>query len=257
MQGFRDSSPAIAPQKGSSGLPTATSGASDGRSGSGGQSRPSAEDAAVHRCDGAAIERGQIVHCAVQPRDLAIVRDVWRDHFLTTDQLLELWWPEATAQAGRRRLGKLFPAGLLYRFRPLSRRGSNRWTYHLGAEGHGMLVRAGAIRRGDRFNQRTIYDPGHVLHDLQFNALVLAWRRLLGEDLVAWHGETELHPQTGLRRDPTDAFLRVERDSEDYVEGLRDECSRLLRPDAVVEVGDPDGGRPADVLPRGRPQLRR
>jgi hypothetical protein len=62
------------------------------------------------------IERGQrdrIVHCAVQPRDLAIVRDVWRYHFLTTDQLLELWWPGASAQAGRRRLVKLFRAGYL------------------------------------------------------------------------------------------------------------------------------------------------
>jgi hypothetical protein len=83
--------------------------------------------AAVHRYDGAVIERGQrerIVHCAVQPRDLAIVRDVWRYHFLTTDQLLELWWPGASAQAGRRRLVKLFRAGYLDRFRPISRRGS-------------------------------------------------------------------------------------------------------------------------------------
>ena len=110
--------------------------------------------AAVHRYDGAVIERGQrerITHCAVQPRDLAIVRDVWRYHFLTTDQLLELWWPGASAQAGRRRLVKLFRAGYLDRFRPISRRGSYPWTYHLGADGHRMLVRSGAIPRTDRF----------------------------------------------------------------------------------------------------------
>ncbi len=71
--------------------------------------------ASVHRYDGAVIERGErgerVIPCAVQPRDLAIVLDVWRYRFLTTDQLLELWWPGASAQAGRRRLVKLFASG--------------------------------------------------------------------------------------------------------------------------------------------------
>jgi hypothetical protein len=40
--------------------------------------------AAVHRYEGAVIEhgrRGELVPCAVQPRDLVIVRDVWRYRF--------------------------------------------------------------------------------------------------------------------------------------------------------------------------------
>ena len=81
----------------------------------------------MHRYDGAVIERDRrerVIPIAVQPRDLAIVRDVWRYRFLTTDQLLELRWPGASAQAGRRRLVKLFRAGYLERFRPVSRRGS-------------------------------------------------------------------------------------------------------------------------------------
>lgn len=203
--------------------------------------------AAVHRYDGAVVERGQrdrIVHCAVQPRDLAIVRDVWRYHYLTTDQLLELWWPGASAQAGRRRLVKLFRAGYLDRFRPISRRGSYPWTYHLGADGHRMLAQSGAIPRTDRFRARAIYDYGHVLHDLQLNGWVLAWRRLLGEALIEWHGETEIHPPTGLRRDPRDPFLHVDFDSDQYAENLRDDRPRLLRPDAIVEVEDSDGGTP-------------
>jgi Replication-relaxation len=203
--------------------------------------------AAVHRYDGAVIERGQrerVVHCAVQPRDLAIVCDVWRYHFLTTDQLVELWWPGASVQAGRRRLVKLFRAGYLDRFRPISRRGSYPWTYHLGADGHRMLVRSGAISRTDRFKARAIYDFGHILHDLQLNGWVLAWRRVLGETLIEWHGETEIHPPTGVRRDPRDPFLQVDFDSDQYAENLRDDRPRLLRPDAIVEVEDSDGGTP-------------
>jgi hypothetical protein len=199
--------------------------------------------ASVHRYDGAVIERGereQVIPIAVQPRDLAIVLDVWRYRFLTTDQLLELWWPGASAQAGRRRLVKLFRAGYLERFRPVSRRGSYPWTYHLGADGHRMLVQSRAIDRSNRFKPRAIYDYGHVLHDLQLNNWMLAWRRLLGHTLLDWHGETEIHPPTDLRRDRNDSRLFVADGSGRIVSDLRDERPRLLRPDAIVEVEDPD-----------------
>ncbi|MDQ3678328.1 MAG: hypothetical protein M3401_16275 [Actinomycetota bacterium] len=74
---------------------------------------------------------------------------------------------------------------------------------------------------------------------------MLAWRRLLGETLLEWHGETEIQPPSGLRRDK-DPFLRV--DTDRYASDLRDERPRLLRPDAVVEVEDPDGGTPLTYL---------
>jgi hypothetical protein len=58
----------------------------------------SASYEAIHRFDGAVIEHGErggsLVQCAVQPRHLAIVHAVWRYKFLTTSQVLELWWPD-------------------------------------------------------------------------------------------------------------------------------------------------------------------
>jgi hypothetical protein len=77
---------------------------------------------------------------------------------------------------------------------------------------------------------------------------VLTWRRLLGEALIEWHGETEIHPPTGLRRDPRDPFLHVDFDSDQYAENLRDDRPRLMRPDAIVEVEDSDGGTPLYFL---------
>ena len=53
----------------------------------------------AHRYDGAAVEHGSrdgLERCATQPRDIAIVRDVWRHKFLTAPQLRELWWPTAS-----------------------------------------------------------------------------------------------------------------------------------------------------------------
>jgi hypothetical protein len=84
----------------------------------------------AHRYDGAAIERGHrddLEYCALQPRDVAIVRDVWRYKFLTAPQLRELWWPHASVQAANRRLLKLFHAGHLDRFRPYARRGAGSY----------------------------------------------------------------------------------------------------------------------------------
>ena len=38
-----------------------------------------------------------IVPCALQPRDVAIVLDVWRYKFLSAPQILELWWPDSSS----------------------------------------------------------------------------------------------------------------------------------------------------------------
>ncbi|MDQ5833010.1 MAG: replication-relaxation family protein [Actinomycetota bacterium] len=90
----------------------------------------------AHRYDGAAIHHDRvaaIVPCALQPRDVAIIRDVSRYKFLSAPQILELWWPDNSVRAGQRRLSKLFEAGHLERFRPIAHRGSFPWVYHLGA----------------------------------------------------------------------------------------------------------------------------
>jgi Replication-relaxation len=192
----------------------------------------------AHRYDGAAIERGHRARrepCAIQPRDVAVVRDVRRHKFLTAPQLRELFWPQRSIQAADRRLLKLFRAGYLERFRPLARRGSFPWTYHLGADGHRLLQHAGIIGPRERFIARAVYDYGHVLHELQLNAWVLATRRSLGSALVTWQGETHIEPPPEVRR----AQLRLHEDWS--AEGLRDPRARPVRPDAMLEVqGDRD-----------------
>src|SRR5687768_13219531 len=78
------------------------------------------------RYDGAAVQRDrrdQTVPRAIQPRDVEILADVWRYKFLTATQLLELHWPDCAARVGRKRLAKLFQAGLVERFRPVTRTG--------------------------------------------------------------------------------------------------------------------------------------
>jgi hypothetical protein len=58
---------------------------------------------------------------------------------LRRPQLRELWWPNSSVKAADRRLLKLFRAGFVDRFRPISRRGSFPWTYQLGLEGHRLV----------------------------------------------------------------------------------------------------------------------
>lgn len=189
----------------------------------------------AHRYDGAAIHHDRVpvlIPCAVQPRDVAIIRDVWRYKFLSAPQILELWWPGRSVRAGQRRLSKLFEAGYLDRFRPISRSGSFPWVYQLGAEGHRLLQRHGAIPSAQRYAARGVYDYSRVLHDLQLNAWVIAYRRLACGALVSWEGETDIDPPTAAKH----GQLRLAGDWS--VKGLHNAEARLVRPDAVLEVID-------------------
>jgi hypothetical protein len=195
--------------------------------------------AQLHRYDGAAIERGRrgdLLPCAIQPRDLQLLAAVRSHRFLTTDQLLELFWPHAKPQAGRLRLRKLFDAGYLERFRPVARRGSFPWTFHLGRHGHRLLQQAGIAPLGERYIQRSVFDYGRVVHDLQLNGWVLAYRRLLGEALLRWEGEIDIEPPKQTRA------LQLRLDDNWSAEGLRDAKPRLLRPDALLELPRRGGG---------------
>lgn len=188
---------------------------------------------AAHAYDGAAIQhdhRDRCVPCAIQPRDLAVVRDVARYKFLTAHQLLELWWPDRTAWAGQRRLLRLFTAGHLERFRPIARRGSFPWTYHLGQEGHRLLQRAGLVDEQARYRQRAVYDYGHVLHEIQLNAWALACRRTIGDAFLSWEGEADINPPVEARK----GQLRF--DDDWSAEDLTQPQPRLLRPDAILEI---------------------
>ena len=201
---------------------------------------------AVHRYDGAAMQRehAEVARpCAMQPRDVAILRDVWRYKFLTAPQVLELWWPGKTARAGQRRLRLLFDAGYLDRFRPVTRRGSFPWTYQLAAEGHRLLQFAGDIPNGERFNARRVFDYGHVLHEIQLNAWVLAYRRATRHAFLSWEGETTIEPEEKLG---SPEGVRLEDDWSP--EELRNDRVRPIRPDAVLEVECGDGLIPHTVL---------
>ena len=59
----------------------------------------------AHRFDGAVIQRGhhdKVVPCVVQPRDLAIVRGVWRYKLMTAPQIRELApCPRSGSSTGR------------------------------------------------------------------------------------------------------------------------------------------------------------
>ena len=193
----------------------------------------------IHRYDGAVLQhdaRDKPIDCELQPRDVAIVRDVWRYKFLTATQILELWWRQgAVAWPAQRRLRKLFDAGYLERFRPIARRGSYPWTSHLGDAGHHLLQRAGVIPHGQRYYQRAIYDYGHVLHELQLNAWVLALRRSAGDALQTWNGEQDINPP------PASRHARPDPDDDWSAEDLKDQRARLIRPDAVLELLDEHG----------------
>jgi hypothetical protein len=195
----------------------------------------------AHRYDGAAVEhakRDQLEYCAVQPRDVAIIHDVSRHKFLTAPQLRELWWPTASVQAADRRLLKLFRAGLLDRFRPYARRGtgSYAWTYYLGEAGHRLLQHAGLTPDGQRYRRRAVFDYGHVLHELQLNSWVLAYRRATGDDLLVWDGETLIGFPAGFRHD------QRRLDDDWSAEGLRDPRARPVCPDAILEIAGDEPG---------------
>lgn len=201
----------------------------------------------AHRYDGAAVEHGlrdAVEPCALQPRDIAIVRDVWRYKFLTAPQVRELWWSGSTAQAADRRLLKLFRAGHLERFRPYARRGAGSfpWTYHLGASGHRLLQGAGIVAPRHRYRCREVYDYGHVLHEIQLNAWVLAYRRSLGDAFRSWDGETVLGVD-GRRN------LAAVASDDSSVEGLKQGRVRPVYPDAVLEIdGDAETAAPRTLL---------
>jgi Replication-relaxation len=200
---------------------------------------------AAHRYDGAIIQRQRCEEpepVALRQRDLGIVRDVWRYHFLTTEQLRELWWPDRTPQAARRRLVKLFRGGYLERFRPYSPRGSYEWTYYLAAPGHRLLRQLGAIDPDARFKPREVFDYGRALHDVQVNAWVLAYRRLLGTSLIDWQGEHQLTPPRATRH------AQPALDDAWSIEGLRDPRPRPVVPDAALQIENDGAESPRTFL---------
>jgi hypothetical protein len=99
-----------------------------------------------------------------------------------------------------------------------------------------------------------LYDPALAEHhlaaqrqDIQLNAWVLAYRRLLGSQLVDWHGEQQITPPRETRQ----AQPRL--DDHWSIEGLHDPHPRPVVPDATLEIRRPSTGRDAAVSARVRP----
>jgi hypothetical protein len=197
---------------------------------------------AVRRYQSAVVAHGRrdgdVPGVAIQPRDLELIDCVRRYKFLTTPQLLELFWSGRSPQAARMRLVALFRAGFLDRFRPVADRGSFPWTYQLGPEGHRLLVRAGILPARSRFESREVFDYSYVLHEIGVNSWVIEWRRRLGERLLSWEGEVQIEPPDGL--DKTGSRRHISGDV--YVEWLKDWRARPVRPDAILEVRTKAGG---------------
>jgi hypothetical protein len=138
-------------------------------------------------------------------------------------------------QAARRRLVKLFRGGYLERFRPYSPRGSFEWTYYLAVGGHRLLRQVGVIDPDARFKPRDVFDYGRALHDVQVNAWVLAYRRVLGPALLDWQGEHQFTPPRGTRNGQR-MF-----DEGWSIEGLRDPQPRPVVPDAGLTIANESG----------------
>jgi hypothetical protein len=92
-----------------------------------------------------------------------------------------------------------------------------------------------------RYKRREVYDYGHILHELQLNAWVLAFQRTLRGALLAWDGETSIDPPAGLQPG--------ERLEDDWsAEGLKNPRPRTICPDAVVEVAGDTAEAPTRLL---------
>ena len=197
----------------------------------------------AHRYDGAASSTTaatRLVPCAVQPRDVAIVRDVWRYKFLTAPQLLELWWPDAApagagqrrlAQALRRRLPRALPTAHAPRLLPVDLPPRPTTATACSSE-HGLIAAGAALlRRARSTTTATSCTSSSSTPGCSPTAA------LLGAALSPGTARPTSTPPPSA----SDAQLRL--DDDWSAEGLRDPRARLLRPDAVLEIerGDGDG----------------
>jgi Replication-relaxation len=200
---------------------------------------PAASYDEVHRYDGVLLTwgtRAQLRKPVVPTqRDVDILQALWRHRVLSSSQIKALWWPTAQLRKAQERLKELFDLGLVDKFRPPSLRGSYQWSYCLDRGGHDLLKDLDLIPSAERFRPRAIGDFKTVLHALQLNAWVIAYRDLTGERLREWRGEpdsriefsSEARRQLAARTDLT---------------GLQLDRPQPIWPDAALEVERTGGG---------------
>jgi Replication-relaxation len=200
---------------------------------------PAASYDEVHRYDGVLLTWGTRapLRKPVVPtqRDVDILQALWRHRVLSSSQIKALWWPTAQLRKAQERLKELFDLDLVDKFRPPSLRGSYQWSYCLDRAGHELLKDLDLIPSAERFRPRAIGDFKTVLHALQLNAWVIAYRDLIGEPFREWRGEpdsriefsSEARRQLAARTDLT---------------GLQLDRPQPIWPDAALEVERTGGG---------------
>jgi hypothetical protein len=181
-------------------------------------------------------ERAAWAECALQPRDLEILRALWAHHFLTTDQIAALWWATENPRPAQRRMARLFAAGHVERFRPRLPKGSFPWTYALTRTGFNQARRHRALPEAARFVERPLHNFQYVVHDLDLNAWVVAYRALIGDAFLGWAGEQESETRPPSAKQPG----RLEIEDGLTIEGLSDPRPQPLRPDSVLELELPN-----------------
>jgi hypothetical protein len=85
-------------------------------------------------------------------------------------------------------------------------------------------------------------DYSYVIHDLQLNAWILAYRQLLNGSLIDWRGETPIYPPPRAQRNQ----LALANDWTSH--GLQEPGARPVFPDAVLEIERHDGRLPRTFL---------
>jgi Replication-relaxation len=184
---------------------------------------------------------------APQPRDLEILRALWRHRFLLTSQIASEWWPGKSLYAAQRRLLRMTAAGWIDRFRPRLSKGKHEWIYELARAGFELgricwTVDGPCISPEAKWKPRHVTDYRLVQHDLQVNAWVMAYRRLAGDRVVDWigpdHGRIDVPTKYVDRR-----FKQVELEDAhhamtDYTRPRDLRLSRFapLVPDATVTL---------------------
>jgi Replication-relaxation len=188
-----------------------------------------------------------------QARDLEIIRALWRYRFLLTSQIAREWWPGKSLWATQKRLRRLTAAGWVSRFRPRLSKGKHEWVYELARKGFelGRNYRGldgFYIPKEAKWRPRRVSDYRLVLHDLQVNAWVMAYRRLVGEEIADWLGPEQGRIDVPTRYEDrrfkpmTMEHARQEAPERVYVHDLRLDTFARVVPDATLrlELDDPE-----------------
>jgi hypothetical protein len=194
-----------------------------------------------------------------QARDLEIIRALWRYRFLLTSQIAREWWPGKSLWATQKRLLRMTAAGWVTRFRPRLSKGKHEWIYELARKGFelGRNYRSPDgfyVPKEAKWRPRKVSDYRLVQHDLQVNAWVMAYRRLIGEEIADWlgpeQGRLDVPTRYEDRRFKPMTLAHAQHERYDYglIRDLREETFAPIVPDATLMLELDEGQRRYELL---------